>query len=125
MAEPRRIQLKRTKGWKMPENTVKVDRSTRFGNPWSMKGVRAWLASVNVEETFDDKKRAENLVYNYRLWVEHGLPVTMEARRSRLLDGIPSLRGKNLACWCKLTDACHADVLLELANPPAKHGEQE
>lgn len=26
------------------------------------------------------------------------------------------LRGKNLACWCKVGDPCHADVLLELAN---------
>ncbi len=26
------------------------------------------------------------------------------------------LRGKNLACWCKLDQPCHADVLLELAN---------
>lgn len=27
------------------------------------------------------------------------------------------LRGKNLACWCPLDAECHADVLLELANP--------
>ena len=26
------------------------------------------------------------------------------------------LRGKNLSCWCKLTQACHASVLLEIAN---------
>jgi hypothetical protein len=26
------------------------------------------------------------------------------------------LRGKNLACWCKLDQPCHADVLLWLAN---------
>ena len=26
------------------------------------------------------------------------------------------LRGKNLACWCKLDEPCHADVLLKLAN---------
>jgi hypothetical protein len=29
------------------------------------------------------------------------------------------LAGKNLACWCKVTNSgapCHADVLLELAN---------
>lgn len=32
--KPRRIQLKRTKGWKMPANTVKVDRTTPFGNPF-------------------------------------------------------------------------------------------
>lgn len=26
------------------------------------------------------------------------------------------LAGKDLACWCKIGDPCHADVLLELAN---------
>lgn len=30
--------------------------------------------------------------------------------------GLNELRGKNLACWCKLDSLCHADVLLELAN---------
>src|SRR5690606_7826441 len=32
MAE--RVQLSRRKGWRMPPNTVKVDRSTRWGNPY-------------------------------------------------------------------------------------------
>lgn len=27
------------------------------------------------------------------------------------------LAGKDLACWCPLDRPCHADVLLELANP--------
>jgi hypothetical protein len=26
------------------------------------------------------------------------------------------LRGRDLMCWCKLGEVCHADVLLELAN---------
>jgi hypothetical protein len=30
---PERIQLQRRAGWRMPANTVKVDRSTRWGNP--------------------------------------------------------------------------------------------
>jgi len=29
---------------------------------------------------------------------------------------LSELRGKNLACWCKPGEACHADVLLALAN---------
>ena len=29
---------------------------------------------------------------------------------------VSELRGKNLACYCGLEQACHADVLLELAN---------
>jgi len=26
------------------------------------------------------------------------------------------LRGKDLVCWCKLSQECHADLLLEIAN---------
>jgi hypothetical protein len=36
--------------------------------------------------------------------------------RARLVEGLPSLRGKNLACWCRLDQPCHADVLLEIGN---------
>lgn len=31
---------------------------------------------------------------------------------------VASLRGRDLLCWCPLTVACHADVLLEIANGP-------
>ncbi len=27
------------------------------------------------------------------------------------------LAGRDLACWCPLDGPCHADVLLEVANP--------
>jgi hypothetical protein len=33
--------------------------------------------------------------------------------RTDLLEQLPSLRGKVLACWCK-PDECHGDVLIEL-----------
>jgi hypothetical protein len=33
-------------------------------------------------------------------------------------DARAELAGRDLACWCKLTDPCHADVLLEVANGP-------
>jgi len=29
---------------------------------------------------------------------------------------VRALRGKNLACWCAPDEACHADILLALAN---------
>jgi hypothetical protein len=31
------------------------------------------------------------------------------------------LRGNNLACWCGLDAPCHADALLDLANPTLDH----
>jgi len=41
-----------------------------------------------------------------------GPPPTIDAIRAEL-------RGKNLACFCKLDEPCHADVLLDLANAEA------
>lgn len=35
--KPKRIQRKRTKGWKMPENTVYVGRGSKWGNPYYVK----------------------------------------------------------------------------------------
>lgn len=29
---------------------------------------------------------------------------------------LEELRGKNLSCWCKENEPCHADILLDLAN---------
>jgi hypothetical protein len=40
----------------------------------------------------------------------------MEDQYSWMIKEIQELRGKNLACFCPLDQACHADVLLELAN---------
>lgn len=32
--KPQRIQLSRKKGWRMPPNTLKVDRTSKWGNPF-------------------------------------------------------------------------------------------
>ena len=49
-AIPRRVQLRRSKGWRMPPNTVKVDRTTRYGNPYQAgqdgDGDRAHLVAL-------------------------------------------------------------------------------
>ena len=37
----------------------------------------------------------------------------MIAKNPKWLD---ELRGKDLACWCKIGEPCHADILIELAN---------
>lgn len=100
---PERIQLRRTNGWRMPPNTVKVDRSTKWGNPVSFKppldrlyAARAfwnWVTGCNIQRDLN------------------GQPPSVAEIQA-------ALRGKNLACWCPLDEPCHADVLLELANRP-------
>ena len=36
---PTRIQLRRTKGWRLPPNTVVVSRPSRWGNPFLLRQV--------------------------------------------------------------------------------------
>lgn len=95
--KPQRIQLSRTKGWKMPPNTVKVTRPGRWGNPFK----------VGVISEYGDVPDAETAVMFYRAKIDTGL------NRAAMFA---ELRGKNLACFCKPGDPCHADVLLEIAN---------
>lgn len=104
---PRRIQLKRTKGWKLPPNTVKVDRSTKWGNPYygddgSVPQYVSWFRTDLVAEIESEAPREPDHPWCQHFW--------------RIKQDISELRGKNLACWCPLDQPCHADVLLEIAN---------
>lgn len=89
----------------MPDNTVKVDRATKWGNPFvpgkpipfgPLKGL-----------VVADKRHAFVL---YRAFAPLNEKLVAAARSE--------LSGKNLACWCSqddpYEDACHAAVLLEL-----------
>ena len=98
MSEPRRIQRKREKGWRMPANTIYVGGPTIFENPF---------------------KGSTDAVTNYAAWLGpygESLFPSLKMKRYWLLNGLSRLRGKNLSCWCPLDQPCHADVLLELAN---------
>ena len=110
---PIRIQLSRKKGWRMPPNTVKVDRSTKWGNPCivGVHGTRAecvrWFAYAMAgyvvlghKPDADGQWLADKLIAYAK----------MACRNRR------HLRGKNLACWCPLDQPCHVDVLLDIAN---------
>lgn len=52
-------------------------------------------------------------------WEDYWLGEVSRKERDAMLDALPSLRGKNLACWCPLDEPSHADVLLRLANEAA------
>jgi hypothetical protein len=126
---PRRIKLRRVRGWRMPANTVKVDRTTPYGNPYQGgtdgAGDRGHLAALHK------RYLARGAEGNLAVYPE-------------LLELIPrakaALPGKNLACWCPLCPKhqdgrpynepcadcgpCHADNWLNLVNPeiPSGHG---
>lgn len=105
--KPQRITLSRAKGWRMPPNTVKVTRPGPWGNPF--------IVRAGVKNSTIYVPTPEDAVACYREIFNHP-GETADKLRSML----PELRGKNLACWCKPGEPCHADVLLELANSEAE-----
>lgn len=114
---PVRVQLSRKAGWRMPENTVSVARPGKWGNPFKKDAA--------IESGYANEETAQAFVVEcFRDW---NSPITRErwwmgpesdARRRPFVEDLGELRGKNLACWCRLDQPCHADVLLELANKP-------
>ena len=110
--KPWRIKLSRRKGFKLQDaslrlnglEAVKVDRSTPLGNPYQV-----------------DRKLVQD---HSGQWVPARTPEqAVEAFRTHV-ENSPGLRemivrmarGKNVACWCDLDDACHGDVILQIAN---------
>jgi len=99
--KPKRIQRKRTKGWRMPPNTVYVGRPSKWGNPFRVGEPPFEFGGIKIV-TIKGVIRAYRAYVNGRLYFN-----------SHYLD---ELKGKNLACWCPLDKPCHANVLLEIAN---------
>jgi hypothetical protein len=112
-----RIQFKRSKSWRMPPVTVKVDRSTIYGNPFTTENREGAEAVALFGEWLTSPTWVADCQQRY-------LPVLSKhlcEGRTALLAALPKLRGKNLVCWCLLPaegqeDICHGALLLELAN---------
>lgn len=130
---PTRIQRKRTKGWKMPPNTVYVGRPSKWGNPFRDSPVGGRELSVAL---YRDMVRG---IWNptLMLYASDSEVATVYQVRQRWFERIgrhptevawAELKGKTLCCWCPLVDRngdrvpCHADILLELANLGGNHG---
>lgn len=124
LSKPHRVQQRRTKGWRKPENTVSVARPSKWGNPYVVG--RTLLTFTGNSEamstrSFDRIQRIESIsprvaVELYRLlWLTNWNVADLDVPRPGP-DELFELRGKNLMCFCPLDQPCHADVLLELAN---------
>ena len=84
----------------MPADTLKVDRTTRWGNPFTPKD----CGSIAIA------------VANHAAWMR-GERVSPDGREPPDRAEIRAvLRGRNLACWCPLDGPCHAELLLKIAN---------
>lgn len=101
VVKPKRIQRKRTKGWRMPPNTIYVGRPTRYGNPFKVGELNADTGKIVT---------LEKCLEYFRFYLQR------KYQGALLVEFLAPLRGKNLACFCKESEPCHADILLELAN---------
>lgn len=113
--KPVRVQLRRTKGWRMPPNTVKVDRTTRWGNPFKVQ-----RDCTHVDAVKNHALLLSGLICLCRTPSVDEQRAYLDMMKRERESGFPSLRGKSLACWCRLGQPCHADILLILANHRGK-----
>jgi len=114
-AKPSRIQLSRQKHFNLQRVSlgfnglaaVNCSRPSRWGNPFK------------VHKPAGDPTDMMDPI--------HGVCFSREAAVGRFIDYLSTrisfqmeirreLRGKNLACWCPLSEPCHCDVLLRVAN---------
>ena len=125
--QPLRIQRRRTAGYSMRAaslaanglHCISVTRLGRWGNPYDLKvfgrdlsltlfrnsveGVWSPDPDKNESDEICDAAYAAHLAFMKRFSGDHSL----NAARAEL-------HGHNLACYCKLSDNCHADIYLEI-----------
>jgi hypothetical protein len=83
-----RIEIKKTKGWRMPDNATFVGAGSKYENPFK----------VNIEMDLDES------LFLYRRYLNKSI-------KNKTIDLTP-LKGRDLACWCKRGHPCHADILM-------------
>jgi uncharacterized protein DUF4326 len=101
---PKRIQLRRTRGWRRPDSAVVVSRPSKWGNPYQ-SGDAVALYRDFIERC--SRSTGDPILQH------DGLGVWDRDIKANIRS---ALAGKDLACWCPLDQPCHADVLLEIAN---------
>jgi hypothetical protein len=103
---PKRIRLMRhIKGWKKPPDAIVVTRqSKKWGNRYKVG---------DPEPTHGNPMSVNEALFWF---VSDFNPAINSQALGRVKEIQTELGGKDLACYCKLNDPCHADVLIRLAN---------
>jgi hypothetical protein len=118
MKLPIRIQRARTRGAKLPSNTVCITRGTQYGNPFKVGG---WFK-------FGGLRAADGF-----LWMQSTAPgqpgFTIIKDNAMAAEWYRELRRRSpltrpqieelskadhIACFCKPGEPCHGDVLIEI-----------
>ncbi|WP_084831575.1 MULTISPECIES: DUF4326 domain-containing protein [Mesorhizobium] len=90
-----------------PKNTLTVARPGPWGNPFVVGKHGDAAYCVDLYKAL--------LAGLLRVGADPDVEA-LERTRRFVAENADELRGKNLACWCKPDEPCHADVLLQIAN---------
>lgn len=112
----------------MPSNAVYVGRPTKWGNPFALGDKITPDSPFWPYLLMTVPEEARTHRWAFLSILDRGTAVDAYAwwlyeQPDLMLAAEEELGGHDLVCWCPLTDAtgqsvaCHADVLLELANP--------
>jgi len=109
--KPVRLQLSRRKGFDLQGISraanglpaINVARPSKWGNPFE----------VGMTEHLGIPFCGGPLTVAEAVVLFRG---TIGSKLNDFPNCLEELWGKNLACWCKPGEPCHADVLLELSN---------
>lgn len=108
---PKRIQRKRVKGWRMPENTKDVTRSSNYGNIFK-------VGDQILNEHWNQLNSHEQEMFTCRTIHDAAGAVYLFRKFQLPTMNVEKLRGFDLACWCRKGDWCHGDYILLKANFP-------
>ena len=107
------VQRKRSKGWRMPEDAIYVGRPTKWGNPYQVQRMLANLFGVYNS----DGESIGGIYHTERTAQIDAVRMYEEMMRQKLESDssvLDELKGKKLACWCKVGEPCHRTALLRL-----------
>lgn len=132
-SHPRRVQQARTKGSRLPAGACSIVAPSRYGNPFRIIGTCVvgmnwpdlveWdhgigimpAADVLYAESATHAGAVEQAVDLYRQLLQQR---QQWWEPTRFAKWISDARGRDLSCYCPLTQPCHGDSLLEAANSP-------
>lgn len=119
MTTPKRIQRKRTAGWRAadectnPNGYVFIGRGSGsgFGNSWAV-GSTGWtvLPGGWIDRRPHEPLTRQQAIDSFTNARTHDVEFLKQIREQ--------LAGRDLMCWCGPAQACHGDWLLEVANSP-------
>jgi len=122
------VRIKREYFKKLPPNTKSVARPGKFGNPlrlirdmiyinagYRRKVLDKWVflchGDINKMLKIYEALLTQNWNNHDVFDVHQNIDIRHWSRKYKKLD-FTELKGKNLACFCKEGDPCHADILL-------------